>query len=205
MTRRTMMAIVLVAAATVCGHAMAANLVTNPGFESVDATTGGFTGWSITGSNIAPDTVYPNLGNTDALFGDPIGASPLSTLSQSIATDPGAEYTLTFALLDEAGVSGDTFAVQFGGFAATITGDQAAPPGTLPSFYTTFTFDGAGADITDPTSTLTFQGQSTIDWNLDDVSLTGASTVVTAPEPATLALFAISMPVLACLRRGRQS
>ena len=200
MTRLSKLAIVLVGAAIASPPAMAGNLLINPGFENVDAG-GNFVGWTTTGGNIAPDTVFPNLDATDAFFGDPPGTFPPSTLNQPVATSPGAEYTLAFALLDEAGFSGDTFAIQYGGFTATITGDQAAAPGTLPSFYTEFTFDIPGLDITDPATTLSFNGQSIAGWNLDDVSLTEVPAIVTTPEPGALALFAIAVPVLVCLRR----
>lgn len=60
----------------------------------------------------------------------------------------------SFAVLDEAGFSGDTFTVEFGGFSTTLggfsttlTGDQAAPPGNLPSFYTAFSFTVPAVDI----------------------------------------------------------
>jgi hypothetical protein len=110
---------------------------------------------------------------------------------------------LAFALLDEAGFSSDTFAVQFGAFTTTITGDEAAVPGNLPSLYTGFTFDIPGADITDAATTLSFNGQSLSGWNLDDVSLTEVSTVATAPEPAAGSLLAVAVIALFRLKRSR--
>jgi hypothetical protein len=75
-----------------------------------------------------------------------------------LSTEAGKSYTLSFAVLDEADFSGDTFTVQFGGFSATITGDQAAPPGNLPSLYTAETFIVPAADIVGGATVLAFKG-----------------------------------------------
>ena len=116
-------------------------------------------------------------------------------LSQAIVTTPGQSYVLDFALLDEAGFSGDSFIASFGGFTKTITGDTAAPPGNLPSFYTAESFTIPGADITASSTALVFEGLSDrvsgIAWNLDDISVTAVASVV--PEPATVALLATAL------------
>jgi hypothetical protein len=76
----------------------------------------------------------------------------------------------------------DTFAVSYGGFRQTITGDEA------PFAYTkeTFAVPGAGA------ANLVFEGINDIAaWNLDDVSLNLQSTGV--PEPAGIALLGTAL------------
>ena len=187
MTRRDLILVWLTLVGAMCGPAAAASLVLNPGFE-----TGDFTNWTVTGDGIAIDTAFPNSGCCDAVFTatttDPDGG----VLSQTLSTVAGKSYTLSFAVLDEAGYNGDTFTVQFGGFSATITGDEAAPPGNLPSLYTTFSFTVPAADILGGTKVLAFKGLndpvSGIDWNLDDISVNAVAT----PEPSTWTLFVIA-------------
>jgi hypothetical protein len=184
----------------------AANLLVNPGFEDLNGA--GFTGWTITGNGILQDAVFPNNGTYDANFTDLIGTSPLSVLSQDVATSPGTQYTLGFSLLDESGLSTDTFEVAFGGFTATITGDQAAPPGTEPSFYTDFSFTIPGSDVSSILTTLAFSSSidpsSEAGFNLDDVSLAQSSGgTVPMPEPASSVLVAGLLALARARRRGK--
>jgi hypothetical protein len=195
MPRRSLIPVWFALAAAVGGPAAAANLVLNPGFE-----TGDFTNWSVGGDGIAIDNVFPNTGCCDAAFSaTTVDASP-GVLSQTLSTSAGQAYTLSFALLDEAGFSGDSFTVQFGGFSATITGDMAAPPGDLPSLYTAETFTVPGADIVSGSTVLAFKGLSDpisgINWNLDDASVTAVST----PEPSTWALLVVAFACLGIRR-----
>jgi len=106
--------------------------------------------------------------------------------------------------LDEAGFSGDSFTVSFGGFTSTITGGQAAPPGNLPmseNGYTGESFAVSGADITNSSTILIFEAlndpNSGIDWNLDDITLacTANCTAGLSPTPAppALSLFATAL------------
>jgi hypothetical protein len=170
--------------AALTAPAGAVNLVSNPGFE-----TGDFTGWTVTGDGILIDSSYPNTGNYDAAFGAPSNDPNPGVLSQSLATTPGQSYQLSFALMDEAGVFGDSFTVSFGGFSQTIAGYQAPPfSGNLPSGYTSFTFRTLGADVSGASTTLSFTGvNNTAAWNLDDVSVSAA-----VPEPSTWALLLIA-------------
>jgi hypothetical protein len=155
--------------AVIGGPAATANLVLNPGFE-----TGYFTDWSITGDGISIDRVFPNTGCCDAAFSALTTDPNAGVLSQTLSTVAGKSYKLGFVLLDEAGFSGDSFTVQFGGFSASITGDEAGPPGDLPSLYTAFSFTVPGTDIMGGATALAFKGlndpASGIEWNLDDVS-----------------------------------
>jgi len=202
---RNLLIAVCLGLTTFCGaRGAAANLVANPGFE-----TGDFTDWTVTGNGIGIDTIFPNTGCCDAFFSALTTDPDPGVLSQVLATTADQSYTLSFALLDEAGFIGDTFTVTLGGFTASITGDQAAPPGDLPSGYTVEMFAVPSADIAGD-DTLAFQGLNDptvgIDWNLDDISVIA---VTAAPEPPTVALLAIAL--LACfalvmserLRRGR--
>jgi hypothetical protein len=183
-------------AAVISGPAAAANLVLNPGFE-----TGDFINWSVSGDGIAIDNVFPNTGCCDAALTATTTDPDAGVLSQILSTEAGKSYTLSFAVLDEAGFNGDTFTVQFGAFNATITGDEAAPPGDLPSLYTAMTFIVPAADIVSGPTVLSFKGFNDpslgIDWNLDNVSVTAAA----VPEPATWILLALAFAGLGIQRQ----
>ena len=112
----------------------------------------------MTGGGIAIDMVFPNAGSCDAAFSAATTDPDAGTRSQPLSTEAGKSYTLSFAVLDEAGFSGDTFTDQFGGFSATITGDEGAPPGNLPSLYTAETFLVPAADIGGGATVLAFKG-----------------------------------------------
>ena len=177
-----------------------ANLVLNPGFE-----TGDFTGWSVTGDGVLIDNVFPNTGLYDAAFSALTTDSDPGVLSQVLTTSPGLSYTISFALLDEAGFSGDSFIVQFGGYTTTVTGDTAAPPGDSPSLYTAFSFTAPSADIVGSNTTLSFEGlqdpSTNQAWNFDDVFVTGSASAV--PEPATWTLLLIAFVGLGVQRSLR--
>jgi hypothetical protein len=199
MTGFNRMFVWLTVAAAMCGSADAANLVLNPGFE-----TGDFTDWVVTGDGVAIDTTFPNTGCCDAVFSATAVDPDVGVLSQTLSTETGKTYTLSFAVLDEAGFSGDTFTVQFGGFSTMITGDQAAPPGNLPSLYTAETFIVPAADIISGTTVLRFKGLNDpilgADWNLDDVSVTAAA----VPEPRAWTLLFIGFAALFSTVRLRE-
>src|SRR5580698_3576063 len=81
-----------------------ANLVTNGDFE-----TGDLSGWTVVGNGIGIDNVFPNSGTSDAAFGATSSDPDPGVLSQALTTTAGQEYTLSFALQDEAGLSTDLF------------------------------------------------------------------------------------------------
>ncbi len=176
--------------ASLAGPAGAANLVLNPGFE-----TGDFTDWTVTGDGISIDSVFPNTGLYDAAFSALTTDPNPGVLSQALSTSPGQSYTISFALLDEAGFPGDSFIVNFGAFTTTITGDMAGPPGDLPSGNTAITFTAPGADVPGSSTALSFEGLqnplASQDWNLDDVSVSAV------PEPSTWALLLVAFAALA--------
>ena len=196
MLRRNLTPLWFALAAATSAPAAAGNLVVNSGFE-----TGDFAGWTVTGNGIGIDMAFPNTGCCDASFSATTADPDAGVLSQVLTTVAGKSYTLSFTALDEAGFSGDTFTVEFGGFSATLTGDQAAPPGNLPSFYTAFSFTVPAVDILDGTTVLAFKGLndpiSGLDWNLDDISVSAAA----APEPSTWSLLLLAFAGLAIQRQ----
>ncbi len=169
----------------VAGQAARADLVTNGNFG-----TGDFTGWTRSDNSIVIDSSFtPVSDNYDASF------TGSGTLSQGLTTVAGTEYTLSFSLLDEAGLFSDTFTVSFGGFSTTITGDTA---GT----YQTEVFQIPGSDIAGG-DTLSFQGYNpNANWNLGDVSV--VPVVAAVPEPPAGAVLAGAMLMVVGFRRGRR-
>jgi hypothetical protein len=181
------------ALAAIAGPAARANLVVNPTF-----VTGSFTpGWTTSGTSIQIQTT-PYAPPGDTCYASFTGGT--DTLSQPIATSAGQSYTLSFSVLSESAFFLDMFTVDFGGFTDTITGDQAG--GT----YHSEVFTVPGADIAGGSTTLSFQGSnpSSLNWDLDNVSIVAQSSA--APEPPAAPLLAgavLSMLVLR--RRGRSA
>ena len=170
-----------VALGALTGTPATANMVINGDFE-----TGDLSGWMVAGDGVGIDNAFPNTGNFDAAFGAPSSDPDPGVLSQDLTTVAGQEYTLAFALADESGLPTNPFTVTFGGFAITITGDQAA------FAYASEVFDVPGTDITGATTTLTFTGTNDFaDWNLDDVSV--LPVVAAVPEPSSASLLASAL------------
>jgi hypothetical protein len=151
--------------------AQAASIVINGGFE-----TGDFTGWTLGGNtgftgvtNTAP---YVHSGNFGAFFGA-IGSD--TSLSENLATTPGARYDLTFWLHNDGGTPND-FSVSWNGATLVALVDQGAIG------YTQFTFSNLLA--TGSSTPLVFlMRQDPAFWGLDDVA---AQTSV--PEPSSILL-----------------
>jgi len=201
---RTLLIALCLGLVAICGGRARADLVVNGGFE-MQTPAGCQTstnpsncdvpppGWTVTGDGVSIDTVFPNTGTYDIAFATSSTDPNVGMLSQAITTTLGQNYTLTFFVMDESGITLNTFTVSYGGFTATITGDQA------PFSYTeeSFTVPGAG------TANLEFQGINDIAaWNLDDVSLNPQSTGV--PEPAGGVLLGTALILwLGLVMRGR--
>jgi len=181
---RTLLIALCLGLVALCGGRARANLVVNGGFET-ENLVGGVPvppppGWTITGDGVSIDTVFPHTGTYDIAFATPSTDPSIGMLSQAITTSVGQNYTLTFFVMDEAAFALNTFTVSYGGFTATITGDEA------PATYTeeSFTVPGSG------TANLEFEGINDIAaWNLDDVSLNQTG----VPEPAASALLGTAL------------
>jgi hypothetical protein len=156
------------------------NLVTNGSFE-----TGDFTGWTLSGDttftgvcNVSncPGAFAPEDGTFAAYFG-PVGDT--ATISQTIATTPGDEYSLSFYLANPVGGTPNYFNVTFGNSSFSFT-----------NFGTAFTwqqFTLTTLATTDQTQlSFTFRNDPSY-WFLDNVTVQQSGGTV--PEPGTFALF----------------
>jgi len=172
--------------AVLTGGPARASLVTNGNFG-----TGDFTGWTNPAdSGIMIDQTFPAPGDIyDAAF------TGGGTLSQSIATTPGASYVLAFSAQDESEYFGDGFTVDFGGFSTTITGDTTIG-------YTAEAFLVPAPDITASSTILSFQATAlSTDWNLDDVAVTEAA----IPEPPVDAMLLVCAAGIMVMRYRRKA
>jgi MYXO-CTERM domain-containing protein len=194
----------------------AANLVTNPGFE-----TGAFTGWTVVNHSTsgvagysgdgtqdlnpflgvaAASYGYPaNSGNDYAYFG--VGGTTV-TLSQLISTTAGGGYTVTFDLAND--YSSDpthgyinSVAGSFGAAAPlTLSNVIGTEDGNGNETYTQYKFYGLA---TSASTSLTFNFQNDAgQFSLDDVSVVSGT-----PEPSSwsLALTALGAVIFAARRR----
>lgn len=158
-------------------------LVTNGGFET-----------DLAGWNMGGDTTYTFVdtregGAHTGLYNACIGPATMGYLSQSIATDAGAQYHLSYWLATMGTGPGDVFQVRI---------DDTLQPGltvsNLPDlpwteYRTTFTATSGSTDIE-------FGAMNSVDyWYLDDVSVTAV------PEPMCLGLIGATAGLLSVRRR----
>ncbi len=181
-TLRPILLALTAAAALSFAQPASANLITNPGFE-----TGDFTGWSqVNGTVLGPASgISPHSGNFQATFGD----APAS-LAQSVATTPGASYTIDFWLANQ-GIPMNNFSVSWDGSPIFSLTNQS-------SFgYTEYTFTETASIAS---TALLFQfGQQDGVWLLDDVSVNPAG--VGVPDAgSTFPLLGFALLGLAALR-----
>ena len=172
------------AAALSIAHPASANLITNPGFE-----TGDFTGWTQVNGEVVGAIlgVSPHSGNYQASFGD-----ALASLAQSVATTPGASYTIDFWLANDAFDPFNLVSVSWGGVTLLSLTHQSA------FGYTELTFTETASTAS---TALLFQfGQHDGAWFLDDVSVNPAG--VGVPDAgSTLPLLGFASLSLVALRR----
>jgi hypothetical protein len=196
--------------------ATAANLVTNPGFETRD-----FTGWSLAGNLEGGPPIYnPVSGATDgnqyygvtlgnsvypahsgaayAYFG--VDSSPI-LLSQTISTTPGTLYEIDFSLANDYSPSNDYqnfLTVSFGSGASFMLRNI---PGTLTTSagetYVAYSFAGFA---TGTATVLQLSAQNGAGYfSLDDIS------VQPAPEPASWLLVACVLGGFWLYRAGQHA
>src|SRR5438874_10116435 len=131
-----------------------ANLITNGGFE-----TGDFTGWNVTGEASVEGEVFgipPHSGNFQAFVFT-------GALHQSVATTPGASYTISFLLAYSGVPLFTSFSVSWGGVTIYNLSNE-------PHFdYREITFNVTASDSS---TELLFQFRTNFPvggWHLDDV------------------------------------
>lgn len=182
-----------------------ANLLQNGGFGAGD-----FSDWSV---NSQPD--YPwSIDSSDAYDGiydvstgcvgeECITGAPdqQASLSQTVATNLGEAYTLTFEFSTQGADAPDELDVLWNGDSVLDLG----PGGTLGvvSTYTLYTVEVTAASSS---STLTFLGRQDPGFEvLDDVDLEPSDLELaedpSAPEPSTLLLMSGVLPLIVFVRR----
>ncbi|MGA2724392.1 MAG: PEP-CTERM sorting domain-containing protein [Bryobacteraceae bacterium] len=157
--------------ADVCGS-VAGNLVMNCGFE-----TGGSDDWTVTlaplGSFIYVLPADPHSGTYALWFGDTDNED--DSLSQNVATTPGATYDLQFWLRHDLTDSDNQFSASWNGVTEYYLFNAASFAYTLVNI--------PGLVATGTSTPLTFAGyEGPSEYILDDVS------VVQTPEPGSILL-----------------
>jgi hypothetical protein len=177
---KILLALTAVAALSVAYPAKA-NLITNPGFE-----TGDFTGWTQWGMPGSVGGWFPHSGNFEAVLS---GGGFTSHLTQSVATTPGATYTIDFFAAFSHGGTPSNFNVKWGGLG--IFGHLF----TTSSPYTEYTFNVTALSSS---TSLDFSINEFGFLLLDDVSVTPAG----VPDAgSTLPLLGFASLGLVALRR----
>ena len=155
-------------------HANGPNLVTNPGFE-----TGDFTGYTVagvdTGANgVDNDPFDVHSGTYGAYLGSDGGDG---TLTQTIATQAGQAYDISFYMRSDGSLYND--------FSATFDGSTIFSAVNIPDNkgFEQIT----GTEVASGTATpLVFTARNDNGFfGLDDISVTAAD--VTTPEPSSVA------------------
>jgi hypothetical protein len=180
----------------------AANLLTNPGFES------GTTGWSVTGwqrnpiPTGAPGFLYARSGSGHMGAGcsNALTYVTACVLSQDVATEVGATYSLSFWLRNHVSTGTELYTVRIGD--STFNGSY-----TLTGWSP---IEINGYVATAATTRISFSGRNQTSWlRLDDVSFvrTAAPPVsAPVPEPAAWTLMIAGFGLLgAQLRAARPS
>lgn len=162
----------------------AANLITNPGFES------GTTGWSVTGwqrnpiPTGAPGFLYARSGSGHMGAGCSNATTYVTAcvLSQDVTTEVGATYALTFWLRNHVSTGTELYTVRIG--------DSIYSDGFTQTGWAQLQISGYVA--TAATTRISFSGRNQTSWlRLDDVSFVRTAAPPASapvPEPAAWAL-----------------
>ena len=176
----------LAAAAMFCALPAHADLVVNGNFE-----TGDFTGW--TTSALDPiydgvDVLAPQAGTYAAFFGN----SGVSTINQTLATQAGRTYKVSFWLMNEADAldvaDPNSFAFSWGG--TTVFALTNAPAFAYQEYNFLLDATGASTDLS-----FAFH-QPVAFWDFDSVD-------VQIPEPGGLALASLGGALALLMSRRR--
>jgi hypothetical protein len=178
----------VVCAALSASMAAHANLVSNGDFE-----TGDFSGWT---TSIDPvfdgvDSAAPQAGTFAAFFGNPGG---ISTISQTLATEAGRKYDISFWLMAEADANGTAAP---NSFSFDWDGAPGAPAlvDTGPFGYTQFTYQLVASSAS---TTIAFSFSDTpAFWDFDTVA------VAVVPEPGDVALMLGGLGLMVAVQRRR--
>ncbi len=190
-----------------CASQAQAGLITNGTFTNGSGQPS-LAGWnaSSSGVNAASEASYASCcggQNTSAADLAAFGSGQTSggSLAQTFATVAGQTYTLTFLYGAFGANDPQSLAVSVGNLATSVANSTGSSNFTNLFNTETFLFTALGA-----TSTLTFRDTSTAgsstDGLLENVAVSGA---VPVPEPASLALLAVSAAgVFGVTRRARR-
>lgn len=220
---KTRLLLLLVAATSLSATPSLAQIVTNGGFETPATPAGSFTlfnagsslltGWNVVGGQVA--TVSNTFTQNGLSFVAQSGSAWLDLtgfnangpegVTQTIATVPGTQYTVTFwvgNVVNPGGIFGNSSTVNMAlngspFFTATNTGGAGTSTQFWQQFSTQFTATGTSTTLG------FFNGDPSTDNSngLDNIVVTGQASTI--PEPGTLVMLATGLAGFLPLARRR--